>query len=243
MDKKPLQKAKEHKLKITRIIDEAHDTKTFRVEVPKNTEIDFLPGQFFMVRFWNNEILKRAYSIASSPTDKGHMDITMNLVGEFTKKLWQCKVNEHLIFTGPYGKFYFDESMKQDLVLICGGLGITPLRSIIRYCNDKKLPNKINLIYSARTPDAIVYKEELENYKKKNPNYKFVFTITRPQPEHKWNGRTGRIDEGLLRGNIENIENTLFFVCGPLQFVKDTRAMLESLGAKKEQIKTDIWGE
>ena len=243
MDKKPLQKVNEYKLKIIKITDEAHDTKTFRAEVPENAGIDFLPGQFFMVRFDGNEILKRAYSIASSPTDKGFLDITMNLVGEFTKKLWQCKTGDYLIFIGPYGKFYFDENMKENLVLIGGGLGITPLRSIIRYCNHKKLPNKINLIYSARRPDAIVYKEELENFKKKNPKYDFVFTITRLQPEHKWNGRAGRIDEELLSGNIEDVNNTSFFVCGPLQFVRDARAMLERLGAKKEQIKADIWGE
>lgn len=234
---------KEYKLKIIKIIDETYDTKTFRVEVPKNADIDFLPGQFFMVRFPENEVFKRAYSIASSPTDKDHMDITMNLVGEFTKKLWQCKVNEHLVFKGPYGKFYFDESMKQDLVLVGGGLGITPLRSIIRYCTNKKLSNKIKLIYSVRTPDAIVYKEELENFKEKNPNYECVFTITRPKPESKWNGRVGRIDENLLKESIKDMENTLFFICGPLQFARGARAMLESLGAKKEQIKTDIWGE
>ena len=243
MDKKPLQKASEHKLKLIKIIDEAHDTKTFRVEAPKNADIDFLPGQFFMVRFEEDRALKRAYSISSSPADKGYMEITMNLVGEFTKKLWQCKANGHLIFTGPYGKFYFDEGMKGNLVLIGGGLGITPLRSIIRYCNGKKLPNKINLIYSARTPEAIAYKEELENFEKKNPNYNFAFTITRPKPEHKWNGLVGRIDKELLSRNIENIEKTLFFICGPLQFVKDIREMLESLGAKKEQVKADIWGE
>ena len=133
--------------------------------------------------------------------------------------------------------------MKENLVLIGGGLGITPLRSIIRYCTDKKLPNRVNLIYSARTPKDIAYKEELESLEKKNPNYKLAFTITRPEPGHKWKGRTGRIGEELLSSNIKNIENTLFFVCGPLQFVKDIKDMLEGLGAKKEQVKADIWGE
>ena len=242
MDKNPLQKVSEHKLKIIKIIDEAHDTKTFRAEIPKNAPIGFFPGQFFMVRFSDNEILKRAYSIASSPTDRGFLDITMNLVGEFTKKLWQCKVNDYLIFTGPYGKFYFNEYMKQDLVLIGGGLGITPLRSIIKYCADKQLPNKIKLLYSARKPEGIVYKRELEEFKEKNENYDAVFTVTRPE-EEEWDGRVGRIDEKLLKESIDNLGHTFFFLCGPLEFVKDIRAILEKLGVKKEQIKADIWGE
>ena len=231
----------EYKLKIIKIIDETPDTKTFRVEV-KNY-IDFLPGQFFMVRFEDSKILHRAYSAASSPTDKGYIEITMNLIGEFTNKLWKAKANDHLIFKGPYGKFYFHERMKQNLVLISGGLGITPLRSIIRYCTDKKLSNKIKLIHSARTPHDLVYRKELEHLTEKNPDYNFTFTITRAEERHGWKGRIGRINDELLKQNIEDVGNTLFYICGSLAFVKDIREMLYSLGAGKENVKTDIWGE
>jgi ferredoxin-NADP reductase len=232
----------EHKLKIIEIIDEAPDTKTFRVGVPEETEINFFPGQFFIVRFEDNPAVQRAYSIASSPSQKNYMDITIGLVGEFTHKLWETKIGNFLLFEGPYGKFYFNETMNNNLVLIGGGLGITPLTSIIRYCNDKKLQNKINFIYSVKTPEHIVYHDELKKIKEQNPNFKYTVTITRPSEEQEWDGRTGRIDIGLLKQNIENTENSLFYLCGPLEFVKVKIAMLENLGAKKEQIKTDIWG-
>jgi len=232
----------EYKLKIIEIIDEAPDTKTFRVEIPEGTEIDFFPGQFFMVGFEGNPPVQRAYTIASSPEQKNYMDITMNLVAEFTKKLWQSRVDDYLIFKGPYGKFYFDDTMKENLVLIGGGLGITPLMSIARYCNDKHLQNKVNLIYSVRTPGHIVYLDELKKIKEQNPNFKYDVTITRPTEEHNWQGRTGRIDRDMLKQNIENVENSLFYLCGPLEFAKVKIEMLENLGAKKEHIKTDIWG-
>jgi len=233
----------DHKLKIIEIIDEVPETKTFRVEIPEGEEINFYPGQFFMVRFEDNKTFQRAYSIASSPTQKNHIDITMNLVGQFTKKLWGTKVNDYLIFKGPFGKFYFNDDMKNNVVLIGGGLGVTPLMSLVRYCNDKKLPNKVNLIYSVKTPVDIVYREELKKIKEQNLNFKYTVTITRPSEEHMWEGRTGRIDLELLKQNIDNVENTLYYLCGPLEFVKSTITMLESLGATKEQIKTDIWGE
>lgn len=232
---------KEHKLKLIKIMDEAPDTKTFRVEIPDGN-IPFYPGQFFMVCF-DDPKFQRAYSIPSSPTQKNHIDITMDLVGEFTHKLWQTKEGDYLIFKGPYGKFYFDESMNNNLILIGGGLGITPLMSIIRYCNDKKLQNKIKFIYSVKTPENIVFNEELKQIKEQNKNFNYLVTITRSKPEHNWQGRTGRIDSDLLKQNIVDIENSLYFLCGPLEFVKSAIAMLESLGAKKEQIKTDIWGE
>lgn len=237
------QTIQEHKLKIIGIIDEAPEIKTFRVQIPEGTEINFFPGQFFMVRFDDDPKLQRAYSIASGPTQKNYIDITMNLVGEFTKKLWGCKVGDYLIFKGSYGKFYFNDEIKNNAVLICGGLGITPMMSIIRYCNDKTLPNKINLIYSVRTPADIVYNEELKKIKEQNQNFNYTVTITRPTPELNWNGRTGRIDIELLKQNIADIENSLYYLCGPLEFIKAKIAMLENLGAKKEQIKTDIWGE
>ena len=236
------QSIQEHKLKLIKIIDESSETKTFRVEIPEGTEINFFSGKFFMVRF-DGPKFQRAYSIASSTEQKNHLDITMNLVGEFTKKLWQAKVDDFLIFKGPYGKFYFNETMNNNLVLIGGGLGISPLMSIIRYCNDKKLQNKLNLIYSVRTPEDIVYDEEIKKIKEQNQTFNYIVTITRPDSRDNWQGRTGRININLLKENINNVENSLYFLCGPLEFVKSAIAMLESLGAKKEQIKTDIWGE
>ena len=231
----------EHKLKLIKIIGESPDVKTFRVEVPQKN-ISFYSGQFFMVRFEDSKTLQRAYSIASSPEQKSYLDITMNLVAEFTNKLWKAKIGDYLIFKGPFGKFYFHKEMKNNLVLIGGGLGITPLMSIIRHCTDKKLQNKIDLLYSARTPSDIIYHGEIKRQKVQNPNFNYAITITRPLPEHKWKGKTGRIDIALLKESIEYIENSSYFLCGPLDFVKSIIAMLESLGVKREQIKADIWG-
>ena len=235
-----LTQIQEHKLKIIKIIDETPDIKTFRVE---NDNIQFYPGQFFMVRFEDSTTFHRAYSIASSPTQKKYIDITMNLVGEFTKKLWQAKIGDFLLFKGPYGKFYFDEAMNNDLILIGGGLGITPLMSIIRYCHDKSLKNKIKLIYSVRTPYDIVCNEEIRKIKEQNNTFNYTITITRPDNKNLWTGKTGRININLLKNNIGNVENSLYFLCGPISFVKSAIKMLETLGAKKEQMKTDIWGE
>ncbi|MBI2651511.1 hypothetical protein HYX01_03505 [Candidatus Woesearchaeota archaeon] len=237
----PIQKIEEHKLKIIEIIDEALNVKTFRLQMAENVKISFFPGQFFMVRFEDAPKMQRAYSIASSP-EKNHLDITMNLVGEFTNRLFKANVGDYLIFKGPYGKFYFNEQIKNDITLIGGGLGITPLMSLIRYCNDKKLPNSLNLIYSVKTSQDIIYYNEIKKIKGQNKNFNYAITITRPNAEDKWDGMTGRINLELLKQNTKNIEKSLYYICGPLDFVKSMIAMLESLNVKKGQIKTDIWG-
>ena len=238
------QQIQEHILKISEIIYETPLVKVFRAVVPENVNIDFYPGQFFMVSFVDDPEIKtsRAYSIASSPLKKDYLEIGLDKVGPFTTKLFAMKEGDLLKFKGPYGKFYFNEEMKNSLVLIAGGTGITPIMGIIRYCNDKKLSNKIKFIYSVKTPRDIIYKEELEKIKNENKNFDYVVTVTRPNSEHSWQGGIGRIDINLLKQNIENVEGSIYYLCGPKDFVHSIIEMLESLGVNKEQIKTDIWG-
>ena len=239
-----MQQIQEHILKILKIIDETPSVKAFRVELPKDANIDFYPGQFFMVSFVGDSEIKtsRAYSIASSPMNNKYLEIALNKVGPFTTKLFAMKEGNFLKFKGPYGKFYFSDDMKNNLVLIAGGTGITPLIGIIRYCTDKNLSNRVKLIYSVRTSQDIIYKEDLENIKNRNDNFDYVVTVTRVDDKSSWKGRKGRIDLNLLKENIEDAEESIYFLCGSKEFVHGVIEMLESLGAMKEQIKTDIWG-
>ena len=235
---------REYILRISEIRDETHSVKSFKVELPKDANIDFYPGQFFMVSFVNEPEIKlsRAYSIASSPLNKNYLEIALDKVGPFTTKLFSMKEGDLLKFKGPYGKFYFNEGMKNNLVLIAGGTGITPLIGIIRYCADKNLSNNIRLIYSVKTPQDIIYREDLEKIKNRNRNFDYAVTVTRAGDESAWNGRKGRIDVELLKENIEDAGGSVYFLCGSKEFVHSIIEMLEILGVMKEQIKTDIWG-
>ncbi len=234
----------EHILKISEIIDETPTIKAFRFEVPENSNINFYPGQFFMVSFVDDPEMKtgRAYSIASSPLEKGYLEIALNRVGPFTTKLFGAKTGNSLKFKGPYGKFYFNEDMKNNLVLIAGGTGITPLIGIIRYCSGMKLSNKIKFLYSVRTPDEIIYEKELKKLKEKNINFDYLVTITRASESHRWAGSKGRIDLEILKTNVDDFGKNLYFLCGPKEFVDTVVEMLSGLSVTKEQIKTDVWG-
>lgn len=238
-----MQQIQEHILKISKIIDETPSVKAFRADLPKDADIDFYPGQFFMVSFVDYAEIKtaRAYSIASSPLNKAYLEIALDKVGPFTAKLFSMKESDLLKFKGPYGKFYFSDDMKNNLVLIAGGTGITPLIGIIRYCTDKNLDNKIKLIYSVKTPQDIIYRDDLEEIRNKNKNFDYVATITRNEGE-SWKGMKGRINLNLLKENIEDVNGSIYFLCGSKEFVHSILSMLQSLGAKKEQIKTDVWG-
>ncbi len=236
------QQVKEFVTRIAEIRDETPTVKSFKVE--RQNGVEFMPGQFFMVSFPNDPEIKtaRAYSIASSPAEKKYLEIALNKIAQFTAKLFALREGDLLKFKGPYGKFYFNDEMKKDIILVAGGTGITPLMSMIRYCNDNKSGNMIRFIYSVRASNEIVYKDELEKIKKSNKNFDYCVTVTRPEESHGWKGKTGRINVELLKENIEDAENSLYFLCGPKEFVDNTISMLNGLNVRKEQIKTDVWG-
>ncbi|HLD87108.1 MAG TPA: FAD-binding oxidoreductase, partial [Candidatus Nanoarchaeia archaeon] len=216
-----------------------------RVEYPKGSGLAYLPGQFFMVSLVDHPQIRvsRAYSVASSPLNTDYIEIGFDKVGVLTTKLFDMKVGDSLKFKGPYGKFFFDPSYKGDVVLIGAGTGITPLMSIIRYCTDKGSKNPITLLYSARTPESIIYRKEFDGHRDKNPHFGYTVTLTRPEESQEpWNGKTGRIDESLLKSSIKNPNSCVVFICGAKEFVFSIIAMLEGIGIKKEQIKTDVWG-
>ncbi len=239
-----MQQIQEYILKISEITDETPTVKSFKVELPKEAYIDFFPGQFFMVSFPDDSEIKlgRAYSIASSPQQKSYLEIALNKIGPFTTKMFTLNKGNMLKFKGPYGKFYFNGGIKNNLVLIAGGTGISPLMGIMRYCTDKSLSNKIKLFYSVKNPEEIIFHDEIRKVKQKNPNFEYFITITRAEDHHVWDGRRGRIEQNLLGENIENIQDSIYFLCGSKEFVDNIILMLQILGVKREHIKTDVWG-
>ena len=157
--------------------------------------------------------------------------------------MFEIKEGDALRFKGPYGKFAFDSSFEGDVILIGAGTGITPLMSIIRYCTDRPLPNTLNLLYSVRTPESIIYRKELEDHKGKNHHFDCTITVTRPdESQERWNGKIGRIDESMIQRAIPHPQTSVVFICGAKEFVFSMIEMLEGMGIKKEQIKTDVWG-
>lgn len=235
--------SQEHIVKILEVVQETPKIRLLRVERPAGVE--FFAGQFFMVSLIDDPEVKlgRAYSVASSPENKKHIEIGFDKIGLFTAKLFELKVGDTLKFKGPYGKFFFDESFAGEIVLIGAGTGVTPLMSIARQCANKKLPNTVKLLYSVRVPEEIAYAKELAEIKKHRPHFHYEATITRlEESSQKWDGKVGRIDEALLKNTIHHRHNCLVFICGAKEFVVSMIEILQKIGVSKEHIKTDVWG-
>jgi ferredoxin-NADP reductase len=121
--------------------------------------------------------------------------------------------------------------------MLSGGIGITPLRSICKYCTDLQLENNILLLYGNNAIEDIAYKQELDQMQEKNSNLKVVYTLNKAPSNCK--GYTGYIDAEMIRKEVPDYKSSVFYACGPPAMVKAMKRLLQGLNIPPEQIKTE----
>lgn len=222
---------------VLQVLPRTRDALSVRFARPK--DFDYLPGQYMFITLRNKgEQKTKHFTISSSPTED-FLEVTKRLTGhEFSNALGAVKVGDRVVIRGPYGDFTF-QGEHDRICMLSGGIGITPLRSMIRYSTDKGLSASIVLLYSNSREDDIVFKDDLESMARQNPNLKVVNTITRPGPA--WKGFTGRIDGNLIVREVPDYANRIFFTSGPRKMVDAMLALLNDLGLPENQIKQEYF--
>ncbi len=210
------------KIHILNSIEEiAEDIFALRM-VPEDGEpIPHSPGQFMLLSLPSGT--KRAYSIASSPKENFLEFAIKNVGGEFTSSLPGLKTGDKITVEGPLGPLAYDTC--GEYVLIAGGVGITPMLSILRERDGKEGCAHATLFYSARTKTGLAYFKELKEIDSRNENLTSVFTLTRENPEG-WKYETGHIDLEMLKKYLTDFEKKKYFVCGPMKMVDSFREIL-----------------
>lgn len=245
---------------ITHKIKETPDTHTLRLKTP-NLNFDqipfqFKPGQFVMVRPFieeQNKVIPRAYSISSSPTrsvdENGYFDLTIRQTETPTVSKWlnDRKVGDEIPFRGPYGDFIWnkDDPRQEEVFMLAGGSGITPMKSILEFIHDKKLENKVELFYSCRQQEDIIFEDELPKLAANCNDAKLNITLTREPPDSEWTGFRGRFNLDDIKQSLWDrkfdINKTGFFLCGTPQFVTGMIDILIKIGVNPECIKKEKW--
>ncbi|MBU2634103.1 MAG: xylene monooxygenase [Nanoarchaeota archaeon] len=218
--------------KITNIKQETPDVKIFRFTKPE--DFTFIPGQYCLVSLDKKEFLNesRPFTFSSSPL-KEYIELTIKEMGDFTKELFKLQINDEVKIDGPKGEtLNFND--KEDIVFLAAGSGITPFISIMRYVLKKNLSNKITLLFSNKSEQDIIYKEELENLKEK---FTIINTLTNDIPPN-WKDETGRINKSMISKYVKDFKNT-FYICGPPTFTHSMLSILKELNVQK--IKFEEW--
>jgi ferredoxin-NADP reductase len=221
---------------ITQIIQRTPDVKSFRLNKPSRME--WSAGQYMIVTIKSEGVeLRKPFTISSSPTELDFLEFTKKLTKHpFSTALDALKAGDKVQIEAPFGNFIFKGEYDK-IAMLGGGIGITPLRCMIRYATDKKLKTNIILLYSNLLEGEIVFQNEIEEMKIQNESFKVVFTIT--QPTEKWNGLRGIINREMIQKVIPDYRDRAFYICGPPGMVDAMVIILKSLNIPEKQIKKE----
>jgi len=235
------------RLRIGRIFDETPDVKTFRLLNPLGGVLPFahLPGQFLTIAMPSDgKPVRRSYTIASSPAQRDYAEITVKhekggLVSEFLHS--KAREGDLVDCSGPLGSFIFTGRECRCILLIGGGVGITPLMSVLRFLTDRAWPGDIYLLYGCHSPHDIIFRSELEYLQQRHRNLRVVITVTEPLGT-SWAGPTGRITKELIRQSVPDVATRYVHLCGPVAMMETAKQALTELGVPRERIKTEAFG-
>ena len=229
---------------IESVTTELPDTKTLRLKWPEGHNPEFLTGQFITVYWPETPGYKRAYSLSSCALDRGAYEVTVKRDGKMgTRVVDWAKAGDNLFVLPPAGKFLPDYAPGKQLICIAGGSGVTPFRGFVREATRRKLDTKITVLYSVRTTNDIIFKQEFHELSLQNPNFNFYVTCTRLSEGDAWQGHRGRIDSAWVKEHVHDLPNTVFYACGPNALVEATEELvLHGLNVTKAQMKTEKWG-
>ena len=235
-------------LRLGSIVTEAPGVKTFRL-LPLSGEgflpFTFVPGQFLNVAFGiGGARMNRSYSISSSPTQREYVELTIKREprGAVSRHIVDLLNVGDLIETGgPVGKFTFDGTEAESVVLISAGVGITPMVSITRYLTERAWPGDIFFIYTCRTPADFIFAGEVAALQKRNPKLRVAVTSTKAEGTD-WKGPRGRLTKELLTQTVPNLTSRRIHICGPETMMEATKVLLSELSVPPDQVKSELFG-
>jgi ferredoxin-NADP reductase/DMSO/TMAO reductase YedYZ heme-binding membrane subunit len=237
-------------LMVRRIVEETPDVRTFELGAIDGgpLPITHLPGQYLPLALMiDGKRVHRTYTIASSPTAKDRVELTIKreargmASGYFHERL---HVGDRITISKPGGAFTFDgngSGKERGIVLLAGGVGITPLMSMMRYLTQSRWPGEIYLVYSNKSEVDIVFRRELDDLQERFPNVHITFTITRGGTS-SWRGFTGRINRDLLEKVVPDLSAYPVYICGPSEMIASMRELLPQMGVPAERLFVESFG-
>ena len=200
-------------------------------------KIDFIPGQFMEVIFDRQDKNMSHYLSFSSSAQRDYIEFTKRISeSKFSRKLESLKKSDEVLFNLPLGNCVYKNEYKK-VGFLTGGIGITPVISMLEHIEDKKIDADILLIYPNRSPEEIAFKKELDNWRNRL-KMRVIYTVSEGVSIRK-DIYSGVPDEGFLSRYQRDIQERIFFVFGPPKMVVAMEGLLLKLGLKKENLRTE----
>jgi len=187
----------------------------------------------------------RSYSICAAPDDEDLVIATRLRNSAFKRWLQKMPMGTGIQVEGPYGDFTLHHDPERPAVLLAGGIGVTPFRSMVRQYAHRGSSRRILLFSSNRKPEDAPYLNEFREFARDNPNFTFVPTMSRPEGSRlPWDGEVGRIEFDLITRHLrdganEETSSPIFYIAGPPGMVGDLRAVLTDADVSEDDIRIE----
>lgn len=228
-------------VKLTKKEEVANGTMAFHFEKPEGFE--FRAGQFGDITLINppetdTEGDTRGFSIAAAPYEPDLMFATRLRDTAFKRVLRNLEVGAEVKLDAPYGDFTLHKTEEKPAVFIIGGIGVTPVRSMVAQATHDKTAHRITLLHANRTLQDAPFRADFEQFAQDNSNFTYVPVLTDEAPEG-WTGEHGHVDDAMLQRHVPDLQAPIYYLSGPEGMVKAMRQLLVSMNINEDNIKTE----
>lgn len=222
-------------------ISVARETTAFHFRKPEG--FTFEPGQTVSVILPRPEgseppTQKHTFSIVSAPYQDDLCITTRMRDSEFKHALGALQAGAAFRFSGPYGKLTLPAETTRPIVLIAGGIGITPFMSIVQHATHEKLAHKLLLLYSNRKPEDAAFLSTLQTLVQHNPNFRMLATMTDTQGA-AWSGMTAHLDAKAIENATNTLSNPIYYLVGAPGMIEALTDALRGLGVNDDDIRSE----
>lgn len=232
-----------YKIKLKSKEDIASDTMAFHFEKPEN--FNYKAGQFADYTLINPsqtdaEGNTRAFTISCAPYEDDIMFTTRMRDSAFKRVIQEMPIGTEVVFDAPYGSFTLHNNTSIPAVFLTGGIGITPVRSILLQATHDIAPHQIFVFYSNKTPKDAAFLIDLNNIQEKNKNITLVPSMTDMEgSDQKWKGEEGFFTKEMLQKYIVDLQKPIYYLSGPKTMVTAVRKTLNEAGIDDDNIGTE----
>ncbi len=205
--------------------------------------LSYVPGQFAWVSFASATVVPEAhaFTLSSTPSRPGMLQFTIRACGDWTRTVGELSIGDRAFIQGPFGRFgHLHADPDRELIMIAGGIGITPMLSMLRFMADHGDPRPVTLIWSNRGKENVVFADEMDDLAAKLTGLRMIPIFTRTAEGGE---RSGRLDRKSLETMLSGCSRrSAVFVCGPPQMMKQVSTDLETIAFPARLIFTESFG-
>ncbi|WP_136249235.1 hybrid-cluster NAD(P)-dependent oxidoreductase [Halomonas borealis] len=236
-----------HQVRCVKVIQETWDTRTFCFMAEQPVMFFFKPGQFVTLELEiDGEQVMRSYTISSSPSVPYSFSITVKRMPGGVVSNWlhdNLKVNDELAVHGPVGKFNIIDYPTDKLLMLSGGVGITPLMSMVRWLFDTNAAVDLQFVHSSRAPQDIIFHRELAHIFSRIPEFKLHIVCERSdEMGEAWSGFRGYLSQAMLELMAPDFLEREIFCCGPTPYMNAIKRLLQENGFDMSRYHEEAFG-